>query len=435
MQVWSRIFRGGPAGRSAGRGDLPESADLVPVPGCGWYRIHTCDAGVPLPAEGFGPAPGERLALVRVSLERYRGENLPEECLRRIEEVLDRFDRNGTDVILRPAYDFEGRGTEREPDLFSQVLDHLRALAPVVRAFEHRILVFQGLLIGSWGEMHSSKFLTEKRLLALEEAFRSGGNGMVWLAVRRPAFLRTLAGGAGPLGRRTLFDDAIGASETDMGTFGNRSRREAAWGEAWTREDELAFLDQVCARAPVGGEAVLSAADFRLTSGQLLETLRRMHLSYLNCEHDPSALEQWRSRTLRTGDEWDGASLYDYVGAHMGYRFCVRRASVRSAGRGEERLLRLEIENTGFGNLFQEARAELSFDDGTGRRHCRTLDWEPREWLSGSRTVCTAPLPARAGELCLRLCRKWDGSEIRFANRDRTLPTGGKDCGEHLSIS
>lgn len=434
MQVWNRIFKGGPPAWAVRKRELLESADYLSNPGCGWYRIYTYDAALPFRLEEQGPGPGERLALVRVSLERYRSENLPESCLRNIRDILDGFDRRGTDVIFRAAYDFEGRGTEREPDLFSQVLDHLRALAPVIREFENRILVFQGLLIGSWGEMHSSKFLTEKRLLALEEAFRSGGNGTVWLALRRPAFLRTLAGEWEDMGRRTFFNDAIGASETDMGTFGARGRGEAAWNEAWAREDELAFLDRVCARAPVGGEAVLPAAGCGMPPARLLEALGRMHLSYLNCEHDRSALEQWRRESLRTGDVWDGVSLYDYIGAHMGFRFCVRRAALREGGGDGGGLLSLEIENTGFGNLTQEARAELVFTDGTGRRR-ETLDWDPREWRSGSRTVCTAPLPPGAGGIRLELSRKWDGSGIHFANRDLKLPTGGKDCGDGISIS
>ena len=396
-----------------------ESTRHLSNPGQGWYRIYTYDAGLPFDQTSEMVAEGEALALVRISLERYRESPLPKDCLENIQAILDFFDKQRIDLILRIAYDFEGRGPEKEPDLFSQVEDHLRQLAPLVRAFENRIVAFQGLLIGSWGEMHHSKFLSMQRIRALEKAFRSNGNGKVWLALRRPVYLRGLMGKGKQAGRRTLFDDAICGSDTDMGTFGWKRQSEALWEESWAREDELKFIEMFCTAAPFGGEVVLPDKGAEIPSVEVVQILRRMHLSYLNCQHDPRQLALWKEQRLRRTDVWDGISLYDYIGTHMGYRFCVRNAEVKDE-QGRQ-ILSVEIENTGFGGLLQEAEAELVCIDSEGVRHSQQLDWDARTWRSGSRTVCKTQIKIPFGKLFLGLRREWDGHPILFANEETEL--------------
>ncbi len=399
-----------------------ETTEYLSNPGQGWYGIDTYHVEIPFDPEEEGAAKGKGLVLVRLSLEHYREEPLPDVCLENVRRILGHYDKGGSDILLRVAYDFEGKGEEKEPDLFSQVRDHIRQLGPLVREFENRILVFQGLLLGSWGEMHHSKFLSEGRLRELEDTFREACGERVWLALRRPVFLRMLAEDTSLWGKRTLYDDAIGSSETDMGTFGHRRRQEASWKEAWVREDELAFLVRACARAPVGGEAVLPEPGYGSCVGETIRTLRRMHLSYLNSQHDQRILARWRGMKVRCAGVWNGASLYDYVGAHMGYRFCVRRVSLTGEENGGVCRLAVEIENTGFGDLLQEAQAELAWVDGDGGKWRYPLDWDARLWRSGSRVICRAQIPAGTGRLYLGLWRKWDRRRILFANEpDRTM--------------
>ena len=414
------------------RRERRESTRCLPNPGQGWYRIYTYDAGFPFDQAGTAVTEGERLALVRISLERYREGPLPEACLENIRAILRFFDKQGIDLILRVAYDFEGRGLEKEPDLFSIVEDHLRQLVSLVRDFENRIMVFQGLLIGSWGEMHQSKFLSMQRIRALERAFRGSGNRKVWLALRCPAFLRGLMGRGAQTGRLALFDDAIGGSDTDMGTFGWKRQGEALWEEPWVREDELKFIETFCTDAPFGGEAVLSAEGAGMRLAEIICTLRRMHLSYLNCQHDPRQLDLWQRQRLRRTDAWGGISLYDYIGAHMGYRFCVRNAAVKDEQ--NRKVLSVEIENTGFGGLLQEAEAELICIDSAGERHSQPLDWDARMWRSGSRTVCTAQIKMPPGKLYLGLRRKWDGRPIWFSNEETGLSAGEEICEGYVSL-
>ncbi|WP_295735406.1 DUF4832 domain-containing protein [uncultured Oscillibacter sp.] len=404
-----------------------ETAEYLPNPGQGWYRIFTYDAAVPFVPEETC-LEGDTLALVRVDIGAFRSEPLAGRGLENLRDILRFFDENGVDLILRIAYDFEGKGLEREPELFSQVRRHMLELAPVLGEFQRRVLVFQGLLLGSWGEMHQSKFLLPRWLRELEAAFRSGGNRETWLAVRRPVFLRMLAGpGEFPEGfsarRLCLFNDALGSSETDMGTYGWKERTQAVWEEPWRRDDELAFLEGACAGAPFGGE-VLPPESGRLPAWrETAARLRRARLSYLNCRHDRRVLDQWEKTPCRSwrGGPWAGASLYDYVGGRLGFRFLVRRAWVRPLEGGGWHLS-VEIENAGFGDLLQEARAELLCrDEGWTRQ---SLDWDARNWLRGGRTLCEARIPPWRGALYLRLRRRWDGRAILFANRMEEFEAG-----------
>lgn len=400
-----------------------ETARRLPNPGQGWYQICTYDAAAPFdPAETF--LEDGVMALVRVDIGRCRNEALGAGRLDNIRAILRFFDESGVDVILRIAYDFEGKGLEREPELFSQVREHMEELAPVLKEFEDRIVIFQGLLVGSWGEMHQSKFLSSRRLRELEAAFRSGGNRRTWLAVRRPVFLRMLAGpGEFPEGlfsrRLCLFNDALGGSETDMGTYGWKTRASASWEEPWVRADELEFMEKARASAPFGGEIVPPEDGRALPWKETAGLLRRLGLSYLNCQHDGRALDLWKETACRTwrGGPWSGVSLYDYVGGRMGFRFLVRRASVEPSGKGGGALLTVEIENTGFGSLLQEARAQLLLRSGDGAWTRRETDWDARSWLPGRRTVCQAEVPLGAGALYLSLKRKWDGRAILFSNQ------------------
>lgn len=419
------------------RARFAETAEYLPNPGQGWYQIHTYDAAAPfVPEETF--LEGDALALVRVDIGGFRNESLSGRGLDHLRDILCFFDENGVDLILRVAYDFQGQGMAREPDLFSQVRRHMLELAPVLREFDRRVLIFQGLLLGSWGEMHQSRFLTPRWLRELETAFRSEGNREMWLAVRRPVFLRMLAGRKDfPEGlaaqRRCLFNDALGSSETDMGTYGWKERTQAGWEEPWKRADELAFMEAACAGAPFGGE-VLPPEKGRFPSWKETAALmRRVHLSYLNRRHDRQALDRWERTACRTwrGGPWAGASLYDYIGGHMGWRFFVRQAEVKPREGGGGSILSVEIENTGFGNLLQEARAELLRRDEAGVWSRQPLDWDARGWLCGRRTLCEARIPPWKGELYLSLRRKWDGRALLFSNRmeedgdgNRVVPLG-----------
>lgn len=322
------------------REDFREASGNVMNPGRGWYRIYTYVLDEKTDSL-FPPTlyDGETLALVLIDIGAYKEKSLTEECLAMLDGILNGFAEGGREMILRVVYDTEGKGMEHEPALFTQVQRHMEQLADLLIKYSRHILLCQGLLVGSWGEMHSSKFVSEKHLLQLAEDFLYLTEGKVRLAVRKPVQYRLMQPSESAAERRIgCFDDAIFASGTHLGTFGTQERREAGWKNPWCMEEEVAFLEQLSESVPFGGEAL--CGEKGLTAEETVKRLGMLHVSYLNCVHEAGRLQEWQGMSI------SGISLYDYIGAHMGYRFVVEKAVCER--KGKETCLTVKIANRGF---------------------------------------------------------------------------------------
>lgn len=328
---------------------LREAVGNVPNPGRGWYRIYTYILGSGENCE-LPPAlyEGETLALVLIDIGAYRERPLEEESLELIHRILESFAAEGRDIILRIVYDTQGKGMEHEPSLFSQVEQHMEQLTPLILRHSDHILVFQGLLVGSWGEMHTSKFVSEKYLWKLSQRFLSGTKGKVRLAVRKPVQCRIVQP-ENAVGEKLTgcFDDAIFASETHMGTFGAQDRETAGWKQPWRPAEEIAFLEKLSEKVPFGGEVL--SGETGMSPADTMKRLQALHVSYLNCVHEEARLREWQEREYAPG-----VSLYEQIGARLGYRFVAEAASFEK--KGKEPCIRLKIANRGFACLAEEVR-------------------------------------------------------------------------------
>lgn len=430
--------------------DLAERPEDLRNPCRGWYQIHTFEADQ---EPDFGELEWcldrkDALALVFLDIGAYRDRDLDLAALRRIRRILDFFRENGYDMILRAAYDHQGKAVEREPYFWEQVKSHMRQVGELLQEYGEGVFIYQGLLTGNWGEMHTTRFQDEKKRKELWNILKEYRPPGIYAAVRRPVYWRQLHEGQGD--KKTgfaadmgLFDDAMFASGDHLGTFGTLTR-ENGWGEAWRREEELAFEEELCRNVPNGGEAVLGEAfQEQLTPRMVEETLRRMHVTYLNKVYDSGILDLWRQWKYTGGETWNGRSLYDYIGAHLGYRLVIREVCFQ-AGRGKESgRLEVTVENTGFASLYQEAVLLL---EGRGKEgisqgnitmgKASSSDGLPTEeagasgqwlmkpagknpgavWYSGETRVYACDIPLREQQLWIGAGRKSDGACIRFAN-------------------
>lgn len=343
------IFFSKKKGPSFQRKEFREASGNVPNPGRGWYHIYTYtlgeDANGDLPPVLYEE---ETLALVLIDISAYKEQPLGDEVLTQIDRILKCFVEGGKDIILRVVYDTEGKGMEHEPSLFSQVQQHIEQLAPLLVRYSRYIFVFQGQLVGSWGEMHTSKFLSEKYLQQLSESFLSLTERTIRFAVRKPVQYRMTQ----PAGRTEenligCFDDAIFASKTHLGTFGTQDSREAGWKKPWLPEEETEFMGKLADSVPFGGE-VLSGEE-NMTAKDTVDRLSKLHVSYLNCVHEEARLKEWKDTEYAPN-----ISLYDYIGAHMGYRFVVEKAFCER--KGKEICLTVKIANHGFACCAEEIR-------------------------------------------------------------------------------
>ena len=396
--------------------EFTESTEELRDPARGWYQIYSfpVEREPDLEELKWCLREEETCALVLLDIGAYRSRDLDETALVHIRRLLAFFDEHQKDIILRAAYDTVGKGMEHEPSLFTQVLAHIQQLGPILQKYARRIILLEGMLVGNWGEMHGSRFLAKKYMMQLNKALAQSAPDIL-RSVRRPAQWRLLhQKPPGPGTMVGLFNDAIFGSDTDLGTFAAADSTSDAWEEPWPPERELAFERQLSAFVPQCGEAVLGGAYQTETLCSTVERLRQMGMTCLNGVYDENILRHWKDWTWDGPDIWRGMSGYDYIGRHLGYRFCVRSVLARMTG--DQCEVTLTIENVGFSGFYQEAEVRLILTGSDGQEREFLTDWDVRDWKSGQTVSLTWRIPCGLGTLWLSARRKWDCETIRFAN-------------------
>ena len=408
---------------------LEESRWNPPNPARGWYAVYTFLAEQKIDPEElkWSLREGETVALVLLDIGAFRDRFLDKEALDNIREILLFFKNYKRDVIFRPVYDREGNGLLHEPDAFETVLTHLRQIGELLAVTEHSVFVWQGLLVGSWGEMHTSKYLSEDCLKQMRNCIQLCLGEDIYLAVRTPAQWRMLVEEdeyqKGNFGRIGIFDDGIFGSFSHLGTFGTMTCEAAGWKNVWNRKEELDFLEKITEFSPCGGEVVASEtagieAESELPVQNILAEMQQMHLSYLNSVHDSRILECWKKQYLETDDIWDGSSLYEYAGAHLGYRFTVKNVEVQFRHFHKVKF-RITVENSGFGSFLQDAELFLIMQ-GEAVTKEYPVPVEIREWKSGNIAIVKVAAEEMKSDIYIRMQRKKDRYPIYFAGQKNT---------------
>ncbi len=407
------------------KADFYECANALNNPARGWFQLFPFYAHeMPdFDKMKWCDSSDNTLALVIINIGAFQEETLPDEALNNICRILDFFVKKKFDIILRVTYDHEGYALEREPFFFEQVKEHLSQISSIVKAYEDHIFVYQGMLIGNWGEMHTSKFVTPVRMKALWEVMSQEMGTEVFFAVRKPAFWRMLHPECCDKSTLScdnmgLFDDAIFGSQTDLGTFGTKPRHESGWDALWSRYSELEFENELCVRVPNGGEA-LSGEEFiqEGSKAQILKTLQQMHITYLNKDYDRVILERWKSWSSSAPGVWADKNLYDYIGAHLGYRFVVRNAEIQlNENESKSYRLLINIENVGFANIYQETVVYLEYIDENNQLYRKEIPADMRCWNPLTVTTISTEIEVQNCYVYLSAIRKKDERIIYFAN-------------------
>lgn len=102
---------------------------------------------------------------------------------------------------------------------------------------------------------------------------------------------------------------------THLGTFGTELREAAGWAQAWTRKEEMEFVNCLTEDMPCGGEVVACTENDRMYEAKfIVNELKKMHITYLDSTHDMKALDLWKSISWDGFDNlkiWKGYSLYE----------------------------------------------------------------------------------------------------------------------------
>ena len=420
-------FRGGLSFRAS---DLQESTLELRNPARGWYQIHTFSIEEEPDFEEliWCLEPRDSLVLLLMDIGSYRDKDLDEKALKHMSSLLAFFGQQDYDIILRVTYDHEGKAMEREPFLFSQVLKHLEQIGSLLQEYGESIFIFQGLLVGNWGEMHTSRFLADEKLQEMASVLRSKKGEGTYLAVRTPRLWRLLHSEEAVNSRAEqkdmgIFDDGIFGNDNHLGTFGNTPGENAGWCEVWDTAKERDFINVLCNTVPYGGEAVfVPEYAGKLTAQRIIEELKRVQVTYLNRVYDGRILDSWKSREYTDKGVWKGKSLYDYIDAHLGYRLLVqgvkkaRQPGVAGLGYKETVCLEITIKNIGFAACYQAGELLLQAEDLEENKTLQIMEPQIKGWKSGESRSFFCKVPAREGKIYLAARRKRDGAPIFLAN-------------------
>lgn len=291
--------------------------------------------------------PGDTLVLLEVNLGEYRTREIDNTGIENLNKLLSAWEGRDISLIIRLLYDWDGDGLTAEPDELDTVLGHMAQVGPVIQSYGDLIFGLQGVFVGSWGEMHGTKFSQDFAVLAkaLDDAT---GNGM-FLSVRTPAQLREITKSCPDLKSRLgLFNDGMLGSDTDLGTYDMADQG----AERRTREQELVFQESACLSVPNGGEAVINNPynDFE----NAVADMSRMRVAYLNNAYDPGVLSKWAGTDL-SGYGFGGLSGLDYIERRLGYRL-----RLESSGRLDDGSVYFKFRNDGFGAMLFPCEARLT---------------------------------------------------------------------------
>lgn len=367
-------------------------------PDCGWYQLYgyylrpdtSLTSNELYIREKDDDNYTYRLSLVEFNLAEYAKQELDESALNNIRQVFELFSDTKSSIIVRFLYDWDGLGMEKEPDDIHIIEQHMQKVGALLNEYDHIIYTTQGIFVGSWAEMHHSKYLSAEDMTRLLLCYASSTSPSIFLAVRTPNHYRTVFKELEEYPERYkdygitveelkarlgLYNDGMLGSTSDTGTYQN-TPDISAQDEKELRFSELAFQQELCMNVPNGGEVVNNNP---YNDGEnAIPDLKTMHISYLNQMYDSAVIDKWKKSTYRqTNSIYDGMTVYDYITDHLGARFVLTDCSLsytpyqKGPATGS-----ITVENAGFSNLYHTKRFMLSLINNKTGETVTLLDSE-----------------------------------------------------------
>lgn len=374
-----------------------------------------------------------QLMLVQINLKNYADSDISEIALKQLSNILSEISASGKQAILRFLYDWDGKALETEPTEIFQITKHMDQTAAIVNQYADCVFIIQSTFTGNCGEMTQTHFGTHEDNRFLITHLSEAVDPSIFLAVRTPSHLRGVTESKIPVTSETafngslasrlgLFNDGMLGSVYDLGTYDDTSfAGSTVPEEKGTREEEIAFQEYLCQYVPNGGEVVIDNLynDFE----NAVADLRRMHVSYLNRDHQEEVLKKWEASTYEGNDCFRGMNGLDYIDAHLGYRYVITDSNLSyNAMKNEDAAFCVTIQNTGFAPSYRKFNASIALQDiATGILISIPVEMDIRTVQAGSSTSFTFPLAVRAlpegtYEVSFGLTDPYTGQTIQFAN-------------------
>jgi len=355
-----------------------EPVKTIPNPERGWYIAKNTAEVSDEEMEVFKEN-NITLVLYETDLGAYVRNPLDKNILDEVDSAFSYARKAGLSVMFRAAYDFDGKSNP-EPTEMSIILNHIKQLGPIFNKYEDILFNIQAGFLGSWGEWHHSRYGEPRKPTdpprveaqrQVVEALLAASPKSVTIAVRRPQYIRNIAGNqilnqdeafsGSKLARLAFHNDALMSDSTDMDTYID---------PAFPKKDELAWINNHTRFTPFVGETNLLSRNNDAKNA--IEFLDYMNCHSLNMEYHPKVLKKWQN------SKHESMTAYDYIGMMMGYRFILKQADLKETA-DHSLCLDLEIQNDGFGHLLKEKKFEIVLKRGSAI-HRAEIDEDARMW-------------------------------------------------------
>ena len=208
----------------------------------------------------------------------------------------------------------------------------------------------------------------------------------------------------------------------DLGTYDDTPLTSASeFNEQGTRSEELLFQNKLCQYVPNGGEVTIDNKYNNLDNA--ISDLSTMCVSYLNSDHDLAVLNKWKNSTYTGSGVFSGCSGYDYIRAHLGYRYFIKSSSLDfHAFMSDKASLYLTIENVGFAPAYRQFDTALILtNQETGESRRMKTEIDNRSIAGSDQSEFKIELDVRSFakgtyQMNLEMKDPYTGQVIHFAN-------------------
>jgi len=415
-----------------------EKTNILSNPYCGLYSMYRFYAepntnreeGISL--DNIVISPNQQMCLLEINLIDFNDKSLSMDALQNIKDIFNYFSFHRKQMIVRFLYDWEGKGVLSEPKDIGFILDHMGQVSDLLKEFQDDIYIIQGLFIGSWGEMHNSRYLSEAYMTRLANKLYESSGHRTQIALRCPSFWRMIFRTNQPLDANTaysdlrkarfsLFNDGMLGSDTDYGTYGNIHARDANnYSDKWIRKDELDFQYKLCSYVSNGGEVINNNKYNDVLPA--IKDLKKMRVSYLHNDYDQQVLDKWKtSKSGLLNPLWKDKSAFEYIVAHLGYRFLIKDIKISSPSTNRLKV-KVKICNRGFApcyHRFDVKLAVVNIRKSEAYEYLINTDtrfWFPNEVVELVTLIDTDKLKEDQYILCLSIYDSRSRKYIEIAN-------------------
>lgn len=326
-----------------------------------------------------------------------------------LDNILSKFNEVEKNIIIRFAYDpyFEGN-KDLEPSLLTMT-SHIKSASSIFNKYPSTITAIEVGLIGPWGEMHTSKCANSQTINTLIDTYLDNTKD-ISILVRTPKMIYDYLGididdidtykidENNKAYRLSIFNDGYLGSDSDLGTYTNRDK-------------ETKWLSNQTSHNPFGGEVSIPSSTLHNIEN-CLDEMNLLNLSYLNIEWNNEVISKWKKTYYKGNDEFNNTTSFDYINAHLGYRFILDDVKVNK--NNDNINISLNINNIGFGNLNKRKNIYIYLIDNYNKVHEYDLNYKTNDLSNLNLNITTS----YTGTLYLGIKDENKKYPIKFANKD-----------------